>query len=122
MMPGVLLVAVRLEPPEQQACSDGQNQREIDAVLQTEWSQVEGPAGLQPRGRAAANVTGSFGRTSPNPRTALPIAGATHTIGVSPAPADGRSFRSSSTTSTGGTSLNRGTRYSAIVPFRSLPF
>ena len=36
--------------------------------------------------------------------------GATQTIGVSPAPAEGRSLRSSSTTSRGGTSLKRGTR------------
>ena len=44
-------------------------------------------------------------------KIALPIAGAIPTIGASPAPADGRSLRSSSTTSIGGVSLNRGTRY-----------
>ena len=55
--------------------------------------------------------------TRPSVLAALPMAGATHTIGVSPAPADGRSFRSSSTMSIGGMSLNRGTRYCSSVPF-----
>ena len=44
-------------------------------------------------------------------KIALPTAGAIATIGVSPAPADGRSLRSSSTISRAGTSPNRGTRY-----------
>ena len=44
-------------------------------------------------------------------KMALPIAGAMATIGVSPAPADGRSLRSSRTTSIAGVSRNRGTRY-----------
>ncbi len=39
------------------------------------------------------------------------MAGATAIIGVSPAPADGRSGRSSRTTSIGGTSPILGTRY-----------
>jgi hypothetical protein len=38
-------------------------------------------------------------------KTALEIAGATQIMGVSPAPAEGRSGRSSSTTSMGGTSV-----------------
>ena len=42
-------------------------------------------------------------------------------IGVSPAPADVTSRRSISTTSIGGTSANRGTRYCRIVPFRTRP-
>jgi hypothetical protein len=40
----------------------------------------------------------------------LAIAGAMPTIGVSPAPADGRSWRFTSTVSMTGTSWNRGTR------------
>ena len=44
-------------------------------------------------------------------KIAFPIAGAIPTIGVSPAPADGRSFRSSSTLSIFGISEKRGTRY-----------
>ena len=44
-------------------------------------------------------------------KIALPIAGAIATIGVSPAPAEGRSLRSRSTTSIAGVSRNRGTRY-----------
>jgi hypothetical protein len=44
-------------------------------------------------------------------KIALLTAGARPTIGVSPAPADGKSFRSSSTISIAGTSLNRGKRY-----------
>src|SRR5262249_12977765 len=43
-------------------------------------------------------------------KIALPIAGATPTIGVSPAPALARSFRSSSTLSITGVSAKRGTR------------
>ena len=43
-------------------------------------------------------------------KMALPMAGATTTMGVSPAPAEGRSFRSSSTVSRTGRSLKRGTR------------
>ena len=45
-------------------------------------------------------------------KIALATAGATQTMGVSPAPADGTSGRSSRTTSIAGTSLKRGTRYS----------
>ena len=59
---------------------------------------------------AVTRLTGNSVRTSPSDRTALPMAGATQTIGVSPAPADGRSGRSSRTISIGGTSLKRGTR------------
>ena len=43
-------------------------------------------------------------------KIALPIAGATATIGVSPAPADGKSLRSTRTVSRIGKSLNLGTR------------
>ncbi len=56
------------------------------------------------------SVTGSLLATAPKFRAAVPMAGATQMIGVSPAPAEGRSRRSSSTISIGGTSLNRGTR------------
>ncbi len=48
-------------------------------------------------------------------------AGATATIGVSPAPTDGRSFRSSRTTSIVGRSLKRGTRYSENRGLRIFP-
>ena len=44
-------------------------------------------------------------------KIALPIAGATPTIGVSPAPAEGRSLRSRMTTASSGKSESRGTRY-----------
>ena len=43
-------------------------------------------------------------------KMAFPMAGATAISGVSPAPADGMSGRSTSTTSISGMSLNRGTR------------
>ena len=43
-------------------------------------------------------------------KMALPTAGAIATIGVSPAPAGGRSFLSTKTVSSTGTSLKRGTR------------
>ncbi len=43
-------------------------------------------------------------------RMALRMAGAMATIGVSPAPSEGRSLRSTSTISMGGTSRKRGTR------------
>ena len=60
-----------------------------------------------------ANAAGSGSALSSAPvatRTAFAIAGATAMIGVSPAPADGPSFRSTMTTLIDGTSLNRGTR------------
>src|SRR5204862_7676811 len=44
-------------------------------------------------------------------KIALPTAGASPTSGVSPAPAEGKSLRSTRTTSMTGTSLNLGTRY-----------
>ena len=47
--------------------------------------------------------------------------GAMVTIGVSPAPADGRSLRSTRTTSISGTSRKRGTRYWRKCGFRILP-
>ena len=50
------------------------------------------------------------------------IAGATAIMGVSPAPTDGKSVRSSVTISSVGTFLNRGTPYCAIRPFSSFPF
>ena len=53
----------------------------------------------------------SQSRTPAASKMALPIAGAMATIGVSPAPAGGRSLRSSRTTSIVGVSRNRGTRY-----------
>src|SRR5450759_442680 len=49
-------------------------------------------------------------RRPPAAWMALAIAGAMAMIGVSPAPAEGRSGRSSTVTSIGGTSANRGTR------------
>src|SRR5262249_31108348 len=59
--------------------------------------------------------SGSIGRarslTPQAAKIALPIAGATPTIGVSPAPAGGRSLRSRMTTVSSGTSENRGTLY-----------
>ena len=57
-------------------------------------------------------------RTPVASKIALPIAGARPTIGHSPAPADGRSLRSSRTVSSTGTSLKRGTRYLDKRPFR----
>jgi len=51
----------------------------------------------------------------------LPIAGATAMIGVSPAPAEGRSLRSSSTMSIGGTSPKRGRRYCESPGFGMRP-
>ena len=61
------------------------------------------------------NPCGTIGsdrsRTPTASKIALPIAGAIATIGVSPAPAEGRSLRSSRTTSILGMSRNRGTRY-----------
>src|SRR5437016_6060076 len=53
---------------------------------------------------------------------AFAIAGARPTMGHSPAPAEGRSLRSSRTVSRAGTSLNRGMRYFDILPLRILPF
>src|SRR5581483_1892492 len=67
--------------------------------------------------RAAGSSTprGSMGsdrrRTPVASKMALAAAGASPISGVSPAPAGGRSLRSSSTTSISGTSPNRGTRY-----------
>ena len=55
-------------------------------------------------------------------KIAFAIAGARPIIGHSPAPAEGRSLRSSKTVSISGRSLNRGTRYCDILPFRILPF
>src|SRR5262249_60961682 len=60
-------------------------------------------------------------RTPVAARMALPTAGAMPMIGVSPAPADGRSLRSTSTTSCTGASLNRGSRYSENFGLRILP-
>src|SRR5207249_12190262 len=74
-------------------------------------------AGGSPRG-----IIGSERRRMPVAlKIALPMAGATPTDGVSPAPADGRLRRSSSTTSTGGTSPKRGTRYDSNRPLTSRP-
>ena len=66
-------------------------------------------AGDLSEGTPYTSLTGSSVATSPKLRAADPIAGATQTIGVSPAPADGMSLRSSSTISMTGMSLNRGT-------------
>src|SRR5216684_2978720 len=49
-------------------------------------------------------------RTPVASKMALPMAGATAMIGVSPAPAEGISLRSSKTASISGTSRKRGTR------------
>jgi hypothetical protein len=49
-------------------------------------------------------------RTPVASKTALPMAGATAMMGVSPAPAEGRSFRSIRIASISGTSRKRGTR------------
>ncbi len=49
-------------------------------------------------------------RTPVASKTALPMAGAMPSMGVSPAPADGMSFRSIRTASISGTSRKRGTR------------
>ncbi len=61
---------------------------------------------------AGTRCSGSNGsersRTPVAWKRALPIAGAIPIMGVSPAPADGRSLRLSSTVSMGGTSANRG--------------
>src|SRR5690349_4531138 len=54
--------------------------------------------------------------------SALPTAGAIVMMGVSPAPADGMSFRSRSTASISGTSRKRGTRYAAKCGFVMRPF
>lgn len=63
-------------------------------------------APAQPFGKS-----GSARRRSPVASwSALASAGASATIGVSPAPAEGRSLRSRSTVSSGGTSRKRGTR------------
>ena len=68
-----------------------------------------------PRSAVAHRASRAFRATGPTrgPRIRLRR---TQTIGVSPAPAEGRSGRSSRMMSIGGTSLNRGTRYCAIVP------
>src|SRR6266550_9532605 len=55
-------------------------------------------------------------------KIAFPTAGASPTIGVSPAPADGKSLRSSISISISGISLNRGTRYSARCGLSMRPF
>src|SRR5690242_20517256 len=54
-------------------------------------------------------------------KMALPTAGAMATIGVSPAPAEGRSLRSSRITSIRGASAKRGTRYAENRGLRILP-
>src|SRR5258707_12910499 len=55
-------------------------------------------------------------------KSALPTAGAIAMIGVSPAPADGMSFRSRRIASISGTSRKRGTRYVAKRGFLMRPF
>lgn len=56
-------------------------------------------------------TSGSDRRRTPHAlKIAFAIAGASPTMGHSPAPAEGRSLRSSRTVSTAGRSLNRGTR------------
>jgi hypothetical protein len=50
-------------------------------------------------------------------KVAFAIAGARPIIGHSPAPAEGRSLRSSKTVSMKERSLKRGTRYCDILPF-----
>ena len=68
---------------------------------------------------------GSSGVTSDRMPVALemafPIAGATQTIGVSPAPAEGKSLRSRRIVSSAGRSLNRGTRYCEKKGFSIFP-
>lgn len=62
-------------------------------------------------GKTPAGSIGNARRRRPQAaEIALPTAGAMAVIGVSPAPADGRSDRFNSTTSIGGTSAKRGTR------------
>ena len=81
-------------------------------------------------GSTAASVSGTRpSRSSGSERNRRPVAaksafasaGATATIGVSPAPADGASGWSSSSTSIGGTSVTRGTRYACIDGLRIRP-
>ena len=52
---------------------------------------------------------------------AFAIAGATQTMGVSPAPAEGKSLRSRRMVSSAGRSLNRGTRYCEKKGFSMFP-
>ena len=62
-------------------------------------------------GRSPLGTIGRLLRRMPvASKMALPMAGATAMIGVSPAPAEGRSLRSSRIASISGTSRNRGTR------------
>src|SRR5262245_53504219 len=67
----------------------------------------------QPLFPAAFNPFGTIGidriRIPVAAKIALPTAGASATRGVSPAPAEGRSLRSSNTVSSCGASANRGT-------------
>src|SRR5207247_7191374 len=74
---------------------------------------------------AASFLSGNRGRDRRRvpvaAKTAFATAGAIAMSGVSPAPAEGTSRRSMRTTSMGGTSSNRGTRYSDIDAFRMRP-
>src|ERR1700733_417348 len=80
---------------------------------------------LRVRHRDLTNPVGAIGsdrmRGPVAWKMALPTAGAKPTIGVSPAPADGRSVRSTRTVSISGRSLNRGTRYVARCGFKIRP-
>ena len=84
---------------------------------------TSGPCSLQLR--ACFNPSGTNGSalnlTPVAAKIAFPIAGAMPTIGASPEPAEGRSFRSSNTISIFGMSLNRGTRYCEKRGFEMRP-
>src|ERR1700676_3282297 len=71
-------------------------------------------SGVSYRSYADRSPFGTIGRllrrTPVASKMALPIAGATAIMGVSPAPAGGMSLRSSKTASISGTSRKRGTR------------
>src|SRR5262249_35007869 len=73
-------------------------------------------------GRPFGTIGIDRSRTPAAWKIAFPTAGAMHTIGVSPAPAESRSLRSRSTVSRTGASRNRGTRYADRAGFRIWPF
>src|SRR5262249_1208003 len=100
-----------------QAEREEQDPRDVDERRGAE-AERDGPLGQrQELASGSGRVTTPFGtsgsersRTPLASKIAFAIAGATQTIGVSPAPAEATSLRSSSTTSIFGTSLKRGTR------------
>src|SRR5579863_6840795 len=96
------------------AAAQGQGEKASGFRLSAQGGEAEAGIGYDPGLPDGTLPSGAMGidvrRTPEAAKIAFPTAGASPTMGVSPAPAGGWSLRSISTTSIWGVSLKRGTR------------